>query len=82
MPISIVMRRIGSLLFAAATVVAVVGTAHAQYSLYARQFHAQHVSSSEVLRQHAISISVIEVALDQPVMPDGVAVDVGKRGIG
>jgi len=40
------------------------------------------VTSGQVLRQHAISISVIEVALDQPVMPDGVVVDVGKRGVG
>jgi hypothetical protein len=76
------MRKIGSLLFAAATVVAVIGTAHAQYSLYARQVQVQRVSSSEVLRQHAISISVIEVALDQPVMPDAIIPGVGKRGLG
>ncbi|HSD85984.1 MAG TPA: hypothetical protein VLB44_00660 [Kofleriaceae bacterium] len=76
------MRKIVPLLLAAATVVAVIGTAHTQYQLHARQLHAHLVSSGEVLRQHAISISVIEVALDQPVMPDGVVVDVGKRGVG
>lgn len=74
------MRKIVPLLFAATTVLAVFGTAHAQYTLYARHLQVQRVNSSEVLRANAINISVIEVALTQPTMPDAVVVDAGKRG--
>jgi hypothetical protein len=64
------MRKLLPVMFAAATVMAVVSTAHAQYTAIAGQLQVQRTQSAEILRVHASVSLVVEQALAQPTLPD------------
>lgn len=69
-----VMRRLMSVAFAAMMLVAVYETSHVHYTLYARQFQAQIVDSTDEARSDAINHAVLETALFSPTLPDAFVV--------
>ncbi len=69
MTISVGMRKLVPVLFAAATVMAVVSTAHAQYQVLARQAIVVRNHSVELLKVHASVNVEMTQALEQPTLP-------------
>ena len=69
MTISNVMRKLTPLLFAAATMVAVVSTAHAQYQVLAQQAIVLRNQSAEILKVHASVHVEMQQTLDAPTLP-------------
>ncbi|MGE5186969.1 MAG: hypothetical protein ACM31C_33185 [Acidobacteriota bacterium] len=63
------MRKLLPALFAAATVMAVVSTAHAQYQVLARQALVLRNQSAEILRVHASVNVEMRQALDETTLP-------------
>ncbi len=69
MTISDRMRKLMPVLFAAATVMAVISTAHAQYQVLARQGVVVRNPSAEILKVHASVQVEMRQALDEPTLP-------------
>lgn len=65
------MRKLPFLL-AAATVMAVLTSAHIDYAASARQWQVQRTPSAEILRFDAANELRISQALEQPTLPDAV----------
>lgn len=63
------MRKLLPALFAAATVMAVVSTAHAQYQVLARQALVVRNNSLEIFKVHASVNVEMRQALDEPTLP-------------
>ena len=63
------MRKLLPVLFAAATVMAVVSTAHAQYRVLAKQAVVLRNPSAEILKVHASMNVEITQALENPTLP-------------
>ena len=69
MTISVGMRKLMPVLFAVATVMAVVSTAHAQYQVLAQQARVLRNPSVEIFKVHAsVNVEMMQ-ALDQPTVP-------------